>query len=86
MPDGGAVARSTAEALLAELARRGTRRIWGVPGGGSSLDLIAGMGRYGIGFVLARHRLDALVPVRPAAMAGRQVIEWTRTTPTRWAS
>lgn len=54
MPDGGA-ARTVAEALLAELARRGTRRIWGVPGGGSALDLLAAMECFGIRFVLARH-------------------------------
>ncbi|MFC3264918.1 error-prone DNA polymerase [Camelimonas abortus] len=30
------------------------------------------------GFVLTRDRLDELVPVEPAAMAGRQVIEWDK--------
>jgi error-prone DNA polymerase len=30
------------------------------------------------GFVLARDRLDALVPIEPAAMADRQVIEWEK--------
>ncbi|MGG5820152.1 thiamine pyrophosphate-binding protein [Falsiroseomonas sp. HW251] len=57
MRDGrdGGDARTVAEALLADLARRGTRRIWGVPGGGSSLDLIAAMPRFGLSFVLTRH-------------------------------
>jgi error-prone DNA polymerase len=30
------------------------------------------------GFVLTRDRLDALVPIEPAAMADRQVIEWEK--------
>ena len=30
------------------------------------------------GFVLTRDRLDELVPIEPAAMAGRQVIEWDK--------
>ena len=55
MPDGGTTVRNVAEALLAELARRGTRRIWGVPGGGSSLDILAGLGRFGLSFVLTKH-------------------------------
>lgn len=55
VPDGGVAVRTVAEALLAALARRGTRRIWGVPGGGSSLDLLAGMERFGLRFVLTRH-------------------------------
>jgi error-prone DNA polymerase len=34
------------------------------------------------GFVLTRDRLDELVPIEPAAMENRQVIEWTRMTST----
>ena len=30
------------------------------------------------GFVLTRDRLDELVPIEPAAMADRQVIEWDK--------
>jgi error-prone DNA polymerase len=30
------------------------------------------------GFVLTRDRLDDLVPIEPAAMAGRQVVEWDK--------
>lgn len=69
MPDG--TARTVAEALLAELAGRGTRRIWGVPGGGSSLDLIAGMERFGLSFVLAKHEgAAAMAAVAEAELTG----------------
>ncbi|WP_372620401.1 thiamine pyrophosphate-binding protein [Falsiroseomonas sp.] len=63
MPDGAraGVAETVAEALLAEFARRGTKRIWGVPGGGSSLDLLNGMGRHGLRFVLAKHEGAAVM-------------------------
>jgi acetolactate synthase-1/2/3 large subunit len=59
MPDAKATTQTVAEALLAELARRGTRRIWGVPGGGSSLDVIAAAPRFGIDFILARQEASA---------------------------
>ncbi len=36
------------------------------------------LGTHPGGFVLTRDRLDELVPVEPAAMAGRQVIEWDK--------
>ena len=36
------------------------------------------MGTHPGGFVLTRDRLDELVPVEPAAMAGRQVIVWDK--------
>ncbi len=36
------------------------------------------LGTHPGGFVLTRDRLDELVPVAPAAMAGRQVIEWDK--------
>ena len=36
------------------------------------------LGTHPGGFVLTRDRLDKLVPVEPAAMAGRQVIEWDK--------
>ncbi|BDG71232.1 thiamine pyrophosphate-binding protein [Roseomonas fluvialis] len=50
---------STAAALVATLATRGTRRIWGVPGGGSSLDLIREAAPAGLHFVLCRHEGSA---------------------------
>lgn len=70
MPGDG-TARTVAEALLADLARRGTKRIWGVPGGGSSLDVIAAAPRFGIGFVLARHEgAAAMAAVAEAELTG----------------
>jgi acetolactate synthase-1/2/3 large subunit len=59
--DGGTRLRNVAEAVVAELARRGTRRIWGVPGGGSSLDIIDAAPRHGLSFVLARHETAAAI-------------------------
>jgi len=64
-------AETVAQALLADLARRGTRRIWGVPGGGSSLDLIDGMARHGMAFVLAKHEgAAAMAAVADAELTG----------------
>ncbi|MDO9498469.1 thiamine pyrophosphate-binding protein [Falsiroseomonas sp.] len=59
MPEAQAANQTVAEALLAALAERGTRRIWGVPGGGSSLDVIAAAPRFGIDFILARQEANA---------------------------
>ncbi len=36
------------------------------------------LGTHPGGFVLTRDRLDELVPIAPAAMAGRQVVEWDK--------
>jgi len=36
------------------------------------------------GFVIARGRLDELVPIENAAMPERTVIEWIRTISMRW--
>ncbi|MDJ0391055.1 error-prone DNA polymerase [Roseomonas sp. E05] len=36
------------------------------------------LGTHPGGFVLTRDRLDDLVPIAPAAMAGRQVVEWDK--------
>lgn len=67
----GADLPTTAQALLHALARRGTRRIWGVPGGGSSLDLIAGCAAAGLGFVLCRHEgAAAMMAVADAELTG----------------
>ncbi|MBR0653464.1 thiamine pyrophosphate-dependent enzyme [Plastoroseomonas arctica] len=52
-------AMTAADVLAAAFARAGVQRIFGVPGGGSSLDLIAAARRVGIGFVLARHEFAA---------------------------
>jgi acetolactate synthase-1/2/3 large subunit len=62
---------NTAEYLLAALARRGTKRIFGVPGGGSSLDIIAAAERFGIRFILARHEGNAaMMAVADAEVTG----------------
>lgn len=45
---------TVAQHLMAAFHRRGTRRVFGVPGGGSSLDLIAAAEALGMVFVLAR--------------------------------
>jgi len=50
-----------ADTMLAAFKARGLRRIFGVPGGDSSLDLIAAAGRQGIDFVLARGETAAAV-------------------------
>jgi acetolactate synthase-1/2/3 large subunit len=71
MPDGGVEVRNLAEAILSELARRGTRRIWGLPGGGSSLDIIEAAPRFGLRFVLARHEgAAAMAAVADAELTG----------------
>lgn len=43
-----------AEALVGALHDRGTRHLFGVPGGGSSLDIIEACGKLGIAFVMTR--------------------------------
>lgn len=69
--DGEETPRTVAEGLLATLAARGVRRIWGVPGGGSSLDLIAGAAPAGIDFVLCRHEGSAaMMAVADAELTG----------------
>lgn len=50
-----------AERLVAALRQRGTRHIFGVPGGGSSLDLIEACGRQGVEFVLTRAETSAVL-------------------------
>jgi len=47
--------------LVESLAARGVRRIFGVPGGGSSLDLIRAAQAHGMPFVLARHETSAAI-------------------------
>jgi acetolactate synthase-1/2/3 large subunit len=71
MAEDGPRVETVAQALLAELARRGTRRIWGLPGGGSSLDLIEAAPRFGLDFVLARHEgAAAMAAVADAELTG----------------
>ncbi|HSA82991.1 MAG TPA: thiamine pyrophosphate-dependent enzyme, partial [Geminicoccaceae bacterium] len=52
---------TVATTLTAELHRRGVRRMFGVPGGGSSLDLIEAGAAHGIDFVLTRSETAAAI-------------------------
>jgi acetolactate synthase-1/2/3 large subunit len=54
-------ARTVAEHLAAAFARHGVRRIFGVPGGGSSLDVIEAAARLGIDFILTRDETAAVM-------------------------
>ncbi|MBR0675298.1 hypothetical protein GXW77_03820, partial [Roseomonas alkaliterrae] len=56
-----APAATAAEALVSAFAAAGTKRVYGVPGGGSSLDLIAAAKAQGLDFVLARHESAAVI-------------------------
>ncbi|WP_230167714.1 thiamine pyrophosphate-binding protein [Roseomonas sp. CECT 9278] len=57
--------------VVAAVGARGTRRIWGLPGGGSSLDLIQAAGRCGVDFVLCRHEGSAaMMAVADAELTG----------------
>ncbi len=47
-------APTLAKTVVAALKRRGVKRMFGIPGGGSSLDLIDAAGEAGIDFVLTR--------------------------------
>jgi acetolactate synthase-1/2/3 large subunit len=53
--------RSVAATLVRELGRAGVRRMFGVPGGGSSLDLIQAGADQGVDFVLARTETAAAI-------------------------
>ena len=52
---------TTAHALAETLRNLGVRRLFGVPGGGSSLDLIAAARAHGLPFILARHETAAVM-------------------------
>lgn len=52
---------SLADAVVETLAAYGVRRIFGVPGGGSSLDVIEAAARRGIDFVLTRAETPAII-------------------------
>ncbi len=54
-------APTVAQQVAAALARRGVKRMFGVPGGGSSLDLIEAAAALGIDFVLTRAETAALM-------------------------
>lgn len=61
---------TVAQALVTALARRGVRRMFGVPGGGSSLDVIEEGARAGIDFVLARTENAAVMMAAVTAELG----------------
>lgn len=50
---------TTAEAVAAFLAEAGARHVYGLPGGGSNLDLIEAARQRGIKFILAHHEVGA---------------------------
>ncbi|MBI2585528.1 MAG: thiamine pyrophosphate-binding protein [Rhodospirillales bacterium] len=50
-----------AETVVGALKRRGVKRMFGIPGGGSSLDLIDAAGKAGIEFVLTRTETAAAI-------------------------
>ena len=56
-----APAHTLAEAVAEELAARGVRRMFGIPGGGSNLELIEAAGKRGIDFVLTRSETAAAI-------------------------
>lgn len=61
MPEGPRTPPTAAQALAGELSRRGVRRIFGIPGGGSSLDVIEAAAAEGIDFVIARTETAAAI-------------------------
>ncbi len=70
-PQPHAVVTTVAERLVETLAEHGTTRIWGVPGGGSSLDLIRAAESRGLSFVLCRHEGSAaMMAVADAELTG----------------
>ncbi|MBM3542013.1 MAG: thiamine pyrophosphate-binding protein, partial [Alphaproteobacteria bacterium] len=66
-----AMARTVADALVAALADVGVRRMFGIPGGGSSLDVMEAGGKIGIDFVLARtESAAAMMAAATAELSG----------------
>ena len=61
MTDSPTLAPTLAETMMAAFEARGVKRIFGIPGGGSSLDLIDAAGRRGIDFVLTRGETAAAI-------------------------
>jgi acetolactate synthase I/II/III large subunit len=52
---------TVADFVITSLQKRGTRRIFGVPGGGSSLDLIEAGTRQGVDFILTQTETGAAI-------------------------
>ncbi len=65
-------AATAADAVVAALVDAGVTRHFGVPGGGSSLDLVAAAHRRGLPFALARHETAAVIMAAASAeLTGR---------------
>ena len=63
---------SLADAIVCHLQRTGTRAIFGVPGGGGTLDLIEAAGRAGLPFVLtATETAGAIAAIAQAELTGQ---------------
>jgi acetolactate synthase-1/2/3 large subunit len=72
--DAAAATMTGAEAVIAAFVDAGMPAIFGVPGGGSSLDLIAAAKRAGLPFVLARTETGAAIMASALAeLTGRPV-------------
>lgn len=63
------VQRTTAQVIARICERHGTKRVFGVPGGGSSLDLIRAFAERGIPFVLTRTETGAALMAAATAEA-----------------
>src|SRR6478672_7743807 len=63
---------TVADVVIDSLRRAGVRTLFGVPGGGGNLDLIAAAGRAGLPFVLtATETAAAIAAVAQAEVTGR---------------
>ncbi len=67
MTAAGCAPATLAEAMIATLKSAGVKYIFGVPGGGSSLDLIAAADKAGIEFILFRGETSAALAASVAA-------------------
>jgi hypothetical protein len=65
----GALVSSVADRIVSDLARCGTRAVFGVPGGGGNLDLVETAAQHGLPFVLTASETAAAL----AAMAQAEV-------------
>src|SRR5262249_27128939 len=61
--------RSVAEVIARVCQRHGVKRVFGVPGGGSSLDLIAAFREVGIEYILTRTETAAVIMAAATAEA-----------------
>lgn len=61
--------RSVAEIIARSCRRHGVKRVFGVPGGGSSLDLIAAFREVGIEYILTRTETAAVIMAAATAEA-----------------